>query len=199
VSVRLIAAFALLAGCNEASLPVPGFTLEQMNEQPRYQVWEASPRFADGRAMQPPPEATIAREAIANNPAFTAGMVDGRYVDAVPLPLSRQLFADGRRHFEIACAPCHGFDGSGRSIVASKMRLRRPPSLVDEAARALQPGRIFQVVTRGYGLMPPLYDVLSANARWQVVAYLRALQLSRALPLASLPPAERARLEKALP
>lgn len=193
-----VAVVVWMGGCNQATIPVPGFTLEQMNTQPRCQTWEHCAYFPDGRTMQPPPQGTLPREAILDRPALTSGAVNGQEVTEVPLPMTRARLLEGRRHFEVACALCHGFDGSGESIVASKMRLRRPPPLIDAAARALPAGRIFNVISNGYGLMPPLYDVLSNEARWEVVAYVKVLQQSRAVPLASLPAAEQARAKAAL-
>jgi mono/diheme cytochrome c family protein len=59
-------------------------------------------------------------------------------------------------------------------------------------------GRTFQVISEGYGLMPAYASELSADDRWNVVAYLRALTLSQAVPLDRLPRELRARAEKEL-
>jgi mono/diheme cytochrome c family protein len=105
----------------------------------------------------------------------------------------------GRRRFETFCAPCHGVLGDGRARVAANMTLRQPPSLVGERARSFAAGRIFQVITQGYGLMPRYSDEMPAtDDRWAVVAYLRALQTSRGVAARSLPPALRARAEEEL-
>ena len=78
------------------------------------------------------------------------------------------------------------------------MSLRKPPSLVDDPVRSFPPGRVFQVITDGYGLMPSYASALAVDERWAVVAYLRALTLSAHVTLDALPAAERRRAEEAL-
>jgi len=65
--------------------------------------------------------------------------------------------------------------------------------------RDMPAGRIFQVITHGYGLMRSYAQDLSVDERWATVAYVRALELRSAIPLDRLPVAMRARAEKALP
>ena len=45
--------------------------------------------------------------------ALARGIVDGKYVERAPLPLSRELFAVGHFGYDTYCAACHGLDGSG--------------------------------------------------------------------------------------
>ncbi|MFT3764301.1 MAG: cytochrome c [Minicystis sp.] len=193
-----ITALLLLAGCREKVLPEPDF--ERMVRQEKYGIWEPSEFFRDGRAMQRPPEGTVARDQVTGDPGFRDGIVDGQYVTEIPIALTVPLVQRGRQRFETFCAPCHGILGDGRSRVATKMLLRLPPSLVGQKARTFAPGRIFQVISEGYGLMPRYSDELPViEDRWAVVAYLEALQRSRAVDLHTLPPDVRARAEEALP
>jgi mono/diheme cytochrome c family protein len=193
--VVVLACAALACGCEDV---VPEVDLQQMNSQYKVQPYEASALFADGRGMQSPPLGTVPRDRVLGNPAFTDGVVDGAYVDAVPVPLTRELMSTGRFGFETYCAACHGLDGSGRSAVAQNMELRKPPPLVAEPVRSFPVGRIFQVATQGYGLMPSYALELSARERWAVVAYVRALQLSQSVALDALPPDLRGEAERAL-
>jgi mono/diheme cytochrome c family protein len=182
-------ALAWTTGCEGV---LPDVDLQQMIDQHKFQPYEACRFFPDGRAMQPPPAGTVPRDRVLGHPDVTEGVVAGRYVEHVPLPVTAALFATGRFAFDTWCAACHGVDGSGDSAVADNMELRRPPSLVDARVRAFPDGRIFQVATHGYGLMPA-YDLeLSTRERWAVVAYLRALQLSQGIALDELPPPLRA-------
>lgn len=194
---RLVLAAACLSlGCDL----LPPLDLERMIEQDKYRVWEAAPFFADGRAMRTPPEGTAAQGRSTGDAAVDRGIVDGAYVTEVPLPLTRPLLVEGRRRFEIWCAPCHGLAGDGQSVVAANMDLRRPPPIAGEGARALPAGRIYEVVDRGYGLMRSYAeDLRNPEERWSVVAYLAALGWSRAVPLADLPPELRREAEEALP
>jgi len=79
------------------------------------------------------------------------------------------------------------------------MTLRKPPSLVSGEVRDFPAGRVFQVISTGYGLMPSYAAELPVHDRWAVIAYLHALERSQATQLASLPSDVRARAEENLP
>src|SRR5262249_50067407 len=101
--------------------------------------------------------------------------------------------------FERYCAACHGILGDGQSVVADKMSLRRPKDLTDADARTYAPGRIFEAIRRGYGLMPAYAVQLNETESWGLVAYVRALQLTRGISIYRLPPALREKLAEEAP
>ena len=186
------ACVACLAGCDL----VPSLDLERMKDQSKREAYEAYPFFPDGMAMRRPPEGTVPRGATLGPPAVVEGIADGRFVERVPLPVTRTRLARGRERFAIFCAPCHGLAGDGASQVAENMTLRKPPSLVDADARDFPAGRIYAAITRGYGLMRSYAADLDLDDRWAVTAYVRALQLSRAVPLDDLDRALREEAER---
>ena len=47
------------------------------------------------------------------------------------------------------------------------------------------------MITKGFGLMASYAAEMTVEERWAVVAYVRALQLSQAVPLDQVPPPER--------
>ena len=192
-----LAMFVLAAPACEGVLPEPDF--ERMIEQRSYRAYEPAPQFADGRAMRPPPAGTISRDRDLDHPALTAGVVDRRYVERVPIAIDRPLLERGRDRVDVFCAACHGPRGDGISAVALRMRLRKPPSLIDEPVTGFPPGRVFQVISGGYGLMPSYSSELAVRDRWAVVAYLKALTLSQAVALDRLPEDLRASARRALP
>lgn len=189
-------AAALVPAACQGVLPEPDF--ERMLTQRNYRPYEEAPYFADNRAMRPPPEGTIDRQRIIGRPELTEGVVRGRYVTASPVPVDRALLERGRDRFDVFCAACHGVRGDGTSEVARHMELRKPPSLLADPARSFPPGRVFQVITLGYGLMPSYAAMLPVADRWATVAYVGALQLSQASRLADLPADVRATAERAL-
>jgi hypothetical protein len=206
--VRALPALSLLLGlgalgCNEN-------ILDQMaDEQPKSTRYKESNFYADGLSMRAAPEGTVPRERITLNRRLTAGREpDGpvqpnteplpNYVTTVPLPMSRKLLDLGRKRFDITCATCHGPLADGRSIVATQMSLRPPPSLQDPKFVAKPAGYIYEVITKGFGLMASYAAELTVEERWAVVAYLRALQISQNTPVGALPPEIRQQLE-ALP
>lgn len=199
--VSLLALALALDACDDSQAwhaPEPG--LERMLQQHRVDPYSATSAFADGRSMRTPPPDSVARTRtfLGNGPASSGRDANG-YVSAVPLALSRSLLELGRACFEDVCATCHGILGDGVSVVADKMRRRRPPSFFEPRIARQPAGRIFEVAGRGYGLMPGYAASLSIEERWAVVAYVDALRLSRAAPLSQLSPAMRAELNRADP
>ncbi|HSN26041.1 MAG TPA: cytochrome c [Kofleriaceae bacterium] len=93
-----------------------------------------------------------------------------------PPPLTKQLVLRGRDRFDRFCAPCHGVAANGSSYVATAMTLRRPPSLVDPAARSLPDDRILAVIDRGYGVMPSYGAAVPFTDRYAILHYVRVLQ-----------------------
>jgi mono/diheme cytochrome c family protein len=167
------------------------------HRQPRERAYRVSDFFEDGQVMRAPPDGTVPRERHTMNPTLTSG-ISGytgrvaengervvRYASRIPLPVTAQLLALGRKRYDITCATCHGPLGDGDSIVATQMSLRPPPSLHKYVDRA--PGYIFEVATKGFGMMASYAAELTVEERWAVVAYIRALQVSQSVPAAELP------------
>lgn len=176
---------AALAGCRRADAG-HAWSFERMLDQQRADAFAESPVFADGKAMRVPPHGTVPYGAAADYDLRQA-QEDGEFRARVPLRVDRALLERGRARFDVFCAPCHGVAGDGESVVAEVMPLRKPPSLVAPPLSELRVGRIFQVVTLGYGLMPSYADELGAYDRWAVSAYVLALRKSRSTELAKLP------------
>ncbi len=199
--LALLAATAV--GCDENILD------PMADRQPKATRYKESDFYADGLWMRPPPEGTVPRERITLNRPLSEGRdPDGplqpnmealpHYVSTVPIPMSRKLLELGRKRFDITCATCHGPLGDGNSIVATQMALRPPPSLLKPEYIAKPAGYIFEVATKGFGMMASYATELTVEERWAVVAYIRALQLAQTTPAAALPPDVRQQLE-ALP
>jgi mono/diheme cytochrome c family protein len=188
------------ASCRtEQTIVPPDPHLNRMVDQAKRIAYEEDPLLPHGMVMQQPPEGTLPVDAIAGQPLLATGVADGRWADRIPLRVDRALLEDGRERFDVFCATCHGVTGDGTSVVAEKMTLRPPPSLHDARIRGYPPGRVFQTIREGYGLMPSYAVPLAARDAWAVVAYVRALQLARGARVASLPPDVRAQLAKEAP
>lgn len=155
--------------------------LERMLDQERANPYEASRFFENGAAMRTPPPGTVPwTKILAPRVSLTS--------DEIPTPVSEEMLARGRHHFNIFCAVCHGMAGTGATIVAQDMSLRPPPSLLQPPITEYTAGRLFNVITAGYGLMRSYATELSIEERWAVVAYVQALQLSQNVRLDALPP-----------
>jgi mono/diheme cytochrome c family protein len=170
--------------------------IDPMESQAKYKAYQASSFYEDGRAMRTPPEGSVPRERVLSNAPLEQGIDEnGAPLVNFPVGLTPALLEEGRHRFEITCAACHGLLGDGNSLVARNMSLKPPPSLYP-FARSLPPGRIFQIISNGWGLMPPYAEHISAHERWAVIAYLRALERSQNATIADVPAAERRDLEQ---
>lgn len=195
-----VIACALLAACRtDQTIVTPDPHLQRMLKQEKRLAYEADPLMPGGMAMQLPPDGTMPVDAIAGDPLLATGIANDRYATRIPVPVDRALVESGRHDFEVFCAACHGILGDGNSVVATKMALRKPPSLHQARLVAAPPGQIFATIRQGYGLMPSYAVQIGIRDTWGVVAYVRALQLARAAPVADLPPDVRARLAKEAP
>src|SRR5690348_15718484 len=166
-----------------------------MQDQPKYKPLGASRFFADGRAARPIPPGTIARDELTNDDPVHTGAKNGEFLETIPLPLTQALLERGRDRFDIFCSPCHGRTGDGYGMVRQR-GFWIPANLHTERLRAVPPGYIYQVIKNGYGAMPDHGDQIPVDDRWAIVAYLRALQLSRNASLSEVPPEARADLDK---
>jgi mono/diheme cytochrome c family protein len=175
------------AGCDE------DFLNPMAARQPRVNNYSGSDFYQDGMGMREPPAGTVPRSRLTGNPGLTTGKEGDKYLTTFPVKVDDALLRLGQKRFNITCGTCHGPLGDGDSIVAHQMALRPPPSLIDYAARPV--GYIFEVASKGHGLMASYAAELPVNERWAVVAYVRALQVSRTATLDKAPVAERARLE----
>jgi hypothetical protein len=206
-ATRLLVALLVLSGF--AATACDENILDPMADRQRKALrYKQSSFYDDGLSMRAPPAGTVPRERITLNPRLTTGREpDGPmqpngeplpvYATNIPVPLTRKLLDLGRKRYDITCGTCHGVLGDGDSIVARQMSLRPPPSLhkyVDRPA-----GYIYEVATKGFGMMASYAAELTVEERWAVVAYIRALQLSQMTAAAELPPAERQKIESLPP
>lgn len=180
----------VLCGCDPFH---ESLDFERMIDQHRYDPYEASTLFDDGKVMRRPPTGTVSRsEAILPAPVTLGVIPQGltgneAFVDTVPLPISQDMMEWGQNRYDVFCAPCHGVLGDGRTQVAENMALRPPRSLLDAQVRNYPAGRLYRAIAQGYGLMPSYGEQLPVLDRWAVVAYVQALQLSQYASLDALP------------
>ncbi len=160
--------------------------------------------FADGMAMRHQPEGTVAQGHLEADDAFYRGRAaaGGDFVAEFPLPVNKELVQRGRERFNIYCAPCHGSSGNGNGLVhARAMALAEgtwtPPSDLRAKSVADRPvGHLYNTIKNGIRTMPGYGPQIEPRDRWAIVAYMRALQLSRNATLEDVPAARRAALTK---
>jgi mono/diheme cytochrome c family protein len=164
---------------------------QDMADQPKNRPLSPSPFFDDGRSERPLLENTVARGSIADDDLFVP-----KESNAFPLPLSTELLKRGQERYKIFCAPCHGIQGDGNGMIVMR-GMKRPPSFTDPhepRLRQVPNGYLYDVVTNGFGAMLSYSAQVPPADRWAIIAYVRALQLSRNAPVSDLPPALREKL-----
>ncbi len=149
-----------------------------MHDQPRYESYEASPFFADGRASRVPPQGTVAQGQLRDDRLFYSGQLDGEDSELFPIPVTRELLERGRERYDIYCSPCHDRVGTGQGMIVRR-GMTQPPSLHIVRLREAPSGYIYNVITHGFATMYGYSSRIAPLDRWAVVAYVRALQLSQ--------------------
>jgi mono/diheme cytochrome c family protein len=104
-----------------------------------------------------------------------------------PLVLDEKVLANGRKNFGIYCSVCHGMNGSGNGLVnvrAQKILAAEwiPPSSLHQDtlyADKYPDGKLFSTISNGIRKMPGYSGQIKTRDRWEIVAYVRALQLSQ--------------------
>lgn len=171
----------------------------EMTDQPRYEPFEASTFFEDGRSARHLVPGTVARGQFLLDTPLATGRADGQVVDTLPLPVTHDLLERGQERYDIYCAPCHDRVGTGRGMIVRR-GYPHPPSLHIPRLRQAPVGHFFEVITQGFGARMPAYDwMIPPPDRWAIIAYIRALQLSQHATLVAVPEAERRQLQDTKP
>lgn len=175
-------AVALVLAVSGDALVGCGYSLRQdMANQPRQNPLSPTNFFADGRSERPLVENTVARGELDNSLSLVP-----KDSNAFPLPLTLELLQRGQERYDIFCAPCHGLQGDGQGMVAVR-GMKHPPSYHQDRLRQEPNGYIYDVLTNGFGAMYGYSAQIAPRDRWAIIAYLRALQLSRNAHVADLP------------
>jgi mono/diheme cytochrome c family protein len=167
---------------------------QDMHDTPRYEAFEASASFPDGRASRSAPTGTVARGALRENDALYTGRVDGQFVEAIPFAIAHDDVRRGQERFNIYCSPCHGRLGDGNGMVVQR-GLRQAASYHQDRLRQERIGYFFDVITNGFGAMQGYAEQVPVRDRWLIAAYVRALQYSQYAPVADVPANRRGELE----
>jgi len=168
---------------------------QDMYNQPRYKTFAADPFFSNGSSARPLPPHTVARgHADVDTEYFQGETADGKLVETFPMPITRAMLDRGRERFEIYCAVCHGRTGEGNGMIVQR-GFPSPPSYHSDRLRNAPVGYLYHVITDGYGVMYPYASRVQPADRWAIVAYIRALQLSRDAKVGDVPPEELSTLQ----
>lgn len=171
--LALVFSAACVRGCPSERPPI--HLVRDMDNQPKYLPQNESGFFYNGRTMQEPVMGTVARGELQEDQQFYTGKSGWGFYASNPLEASEETLARGRERFAIYCSPCHGIHAVGQGTVAVRGKIR-VANLLDERVRGMADGKIFEVISRGSGLMPAHDYLVSVRDRWTIVAWVRELQ-----------------------
>jgi mono/diheme cytochrome c family protein len=171
----LVASIALVSGCRQ-----------DMHNQPKYRPLRSSDFFSNKSSARPLVEGTIARGTLQTDAAFFTGKNGAMFVSELPFPVTKEVLDRGQERFNIYCTPCHDTTGSGNGLVVQR-GYPKPPSFHIDRLRNIEAGYFFDVMTNGFGRMPDYRAQVTPRDRWNIVAYVRALQLSQHAAPADVP------------
>jgi mono/diheme cytochrome c family protein len=149
-----------------------------MHIQPYYRPMAKSDFFVDDRSARMPVEGTVARGDLRADTYFYTGKIGNNFGDLMPFPVTAEVLDRGRERFNIYCTPCHGRVGDGNGFIPTR-GFRRPPSFHIDRLRKAPIGYFYDVDTHGFGVMPDYASQIAPRDRWNIAAYIRALQLSQ--------------------
>lgn len=166
-----------------------------MDFQPKFKAQAPNPLFADGRAMRPPVQGSVARGESYVDTHMFEGVVDGQWATALPtsIKLDQATLERGQQRFNIYCSACHGYAGYGDGAVNQRAmelvsNVNGPvngtqwvaaKSLHDETTRHQPMGQLFNTITHGIRNMAGYGAQISVADRWAIAAYVKALQFSQ--------------------
>ncbi len=179
-----------LSSCRgDKSSEPPVHLIQNMMQQTSYGPQSHNDFYADKMSSRHPVPDTVAKGDAHLNSAFYEGLVsskDGQdpsqFVKDFPIKLTPELLHVGQSKFNVYCSPCHGYAGNNDGLVTvAAGGSVRPTNLQDSNTIQMPIGRIYSAVKNGVNNwnMPGFSEHLTVEERWAIVAYVRALQLSR--------------------
>ncbi len=167
---------------------------QDMHNQPRYKALAESSFWGDERSERPAIEDTVARGQLRLDAARYTGKVNGQDVDYFPWKITAADIRAGQERFNIYCSPCHSRLGDGNGMIVQR-GYRQAASYYSAKLLKAPVGHFFDVITNGYGAMPSYASRVSADDRWRIISYIRALQLSQTAKITDVPAPVQAQLK----
>lgn len=176
-----------------------------MDEQDKLRAQKPEPFFADGHGGRLPVHDTQPRgfneegaRVIGGIPEYEFGGQSGYYYTGTlddyfgtGMPTELELTAEnsaalirrGQERYGIYCAVCHGTSGDGQGITA-KYGVPGIANLHGDPFKSpsYPDGRMFDVITKGKGMMGSYGSNIPVRDRWAIIAYVRALQAAKETP-----------------
>lgn len=142
--------------------------------------------MVNGQAVYPHEDAPV-----------NTGKITGttNFVETNPFPVTDTLMARGQQRYQINCLPCHGPQADGNGIT-KKLGMGVVANLQEKRFVTMTDGEVFHTISNGKNLMGSYAANVTVPDRWAIVAYLRALQLSKLATLNDVPAEMQSKLKK---
>jgi mono/diheme cytochrome c family protein len=205
LAVVLVVGFAGFRGDRFQHTPFE--ILPDMDQQPKVRAQFANYFFSDGAGGRKPVTGTVPMGLeIPDKPAaegghhalgfthgsgyYDTGIIGEFYGDGFPdqVTVDAGFLRLGQERYNINCAVCHGMSGNGAGVmskygIANIANFHNKP-FFDATDPTYRPnGLIFEVISKGKGLMGAYGANIPVRERWAIVAWIRTMQKSRTAPL----------------
>lgn len=206
-AVCVVAVVAIAGKRGSVSRRPPIEVFPDMDRQLKLRPQQPNGFFANGLSSQLAVPGTVARgkpiQTLAGavlpfeDAPVNTGRITGttNFVETNPLPVTAALLRRGQDRFTIYCSPCHGAQGDGNGVT-KKLGMVTVANLHDKRIVEMPDGEIFNTITHGKVTMQSYAGQVPVEDRWAVIAYVRALQLSRLGTVDDLPAERRDKLTK---
>lgn len=133
---------------------------------------EIQPSYRPMEDPLPVPERSV--------PVEGAAYIPNMGVPENPIPADEASVARGAELYALNCQMCHGATGEGNGPIAPFLVNFKPANLTSPLIKAFSDGQIFITLTNGVpDRMPALNENLTVSERWDVVNYVRTLNLAK--------------------
>ncbi len=159
-----------------------------MHVQPRQNPLSRSDFYPDQRSERPPVEGTVARGSSTKTPTSTPEKSATIPATSCPSPSPKKSWPAAASASTFSAPPA---TPASATATASSPPADSPASLPRSTSRACKKrplGYFYDVITEGFGIMPDYASQIPPQDRWDIVAYVRALQLSQNATMADVPP-----------
>jgi len=112
-------------------------------------------------------------------PIEGAAFIPGMGAPVNPVEADEVSIERGRILYSLHCAMCHGADGQGNGPVGLAL-INRPSNLGSDVVQVKADGTLFLTISNGIeGKMPALNENLNVRERWDLVNYIRTIELAQ--------------------
>ncbi len=205
LAVVLVIGFAGFRGDKFTHTPLE--ILPDMDQQAKVKAQQSNYFFADGSAARKPVAGTVPmglhlpEKAAADgghhaygfshgSDYYNTGVIGDFYGDGFPeqIKVDAALINLGRERYDIHCSRCHGESGNGAGVlskygIANIFNFHTPAFTKPDDAAYRPNGQVFEVITKGKGLMGAYGANVSVRERWAIIAWLRTMAMARSAPV----------------